>query len=261
MRAYLKVYRPDGEEYDTYLLQELTEQSLEKTRLIVGRKDEDGVFDRDTDIRLPSEDKWVSRRHFLIELRDGCHFWVRDLDSTHPSFLKKAVGLSDGNLSFISGEAQFRLRNGDQILVRSGFPVEGNADWTFCFYDPDETDTSGSIYPYQTKYEYSLGSKILYVCRRNQEPHPIQYTGMELSIVHCLAKKIYDNDNPSVLTAYDELIEALWRGEEGHSPEEIRPRVSTINKKVTTLDEGLPRLIDSVLGHGYRLSNCLVRPQ
>ncbi|MDY6938730.1 MAG: FHA domain-containing protein [Cyanobacteriota bacterium] len=264
MKVDLKIYRPNGEEYSTYSFSEMMGHSAEKKEIVIGREDEDSQFDRETDIKLPPEEKLISRRHFKIEIKNGGYFWMKDLGSTNPAFLKKAMNDLEENLYLVSHESEYRLQHEDRILLRSKFPVEGNSDWVFCFYDLNQTDYSDDTYPSRLKYKYDLQSKILNIRTGNSTPEKIQYVAQELTIVHYIAQKVKESGNESVLVTYDELISAVWPGEEQweRSAEALRPRVSRINKEITNrCGNEAPRLIDSVRGHGYRLNNCVVLPR
>ncbi|MDY6782024.1 MAG: FHA domain-containing protein [Cyanobacteriota bacterium] len=263
MKAYLKIYTPNGEEYETYPLAKLSEGSAPKNYITVGRKDEDGQFDRYTDLKLPATDQLISRKHFSIELKDGCYFWVKSLGSTHPTELKKAIHSSDDSIIYIGDEA-LQLQHGDRLLLRSKFPGEGNPYWAFCFYDPDRTESPNETYPPIIKYEYNLFSKMLVIhTSPNQKSQEIQYAGNELTIIRYIAEKVKETQNGAFLASYDDLILAVWPGDKqfGRSSKNLATHVSNINKKIyEKCGSQVPELIDGVTGHGYRLNNCAVKP-
>ncbi|NEP58944.1 MAG: FHA domain-containing protein [Symploca sp. SIO2G7] len=260
MKAYLTVYRPGGEEHERYYFSNMIEASPSKSSIIIGREDEDGEFDRETDIKLPPEEKLISRKHLLIELRETGHFWVKDLDSTHPALLKKATSSNGDNVFPVEGETPHRLENRDKLLLKSKFPIEDNDEWVLCFYDPDQTDVSSDVYPSHSKYEYNLSSKILYVRTAGLQLQQIQFTGQELTIVDHIAQRTKD-ERARHVALYEELILVVWKDKESlnRKSSDLAPRVSRINKEIyQRCGKDAPRLIDSIKGHGYRLNNCVV---
>jgi len=262
MKAYLTVYSPSGEEYEKYYFSTMIEASPQKRSIIIGRKDEDGKFDRETDIKLPSEERLISRKHLLIESRDEVYCWVKDLDSTHPALLRKATTSSNGdNIFTVEGETPHRLENGDRLLLQSKFPVEGSPEWVLSFSDPDQTDVSRDVYPSRNKYEYDLSSKILYLRTAVSQLQRIQFTGQRLKIVDYIAQKVKEEGDLYVVP-YKELISELWPGEKSYARtlDNLRPPISGINKEISQRwGDDAPKLIDSVHSHGYRLNNCVVR--
>ncbi|NER22283.1 MAG: FHA domain-containing protein [Symploca sp. SIO1B1] len=261
MKAYLAVYRPGGEEYERYYFSSMMEASPSERFIVIGRGYEDGEFDRETDIKLPPEERLISRKHLRIELKETGYFWVKDLDSTHPALLRKAISSNGDNIFTVEGETPHRLENGDRLLLQSKFPVEGSPEWVLCFYDPDQTEVTSDIYPSRNKYEYDLSSKILYLRTTGSQVQQIQFTAQKLKIVDYIARKVKEEGELHIVP-YKKLISELWPGEESYdrTTEHLRPPVSGINKEVSQQwgDEA-PKLIYSVHGHGYRLNNCIVR--
>ncbi|NER99152.1 MAG: FHA domain-containing protein [Symploca sp. SIO1B1] len=261
MKAYLTVYSPSGEEYEKYYFSTMIEGSPPKSSIIIGRKDEDGEFDRETDIKLPPEEKLISRKHLLIELKETGYFWIKDLGSTHPALLRKVISSEDDNIFCVEGETPHRLQNGDRLLLQSKFSIEGNSEWVLCFYDPDQTDPSSDVYPSLNKYEYDFSSKILYLRTAGSVLQRIKFTGQRLKIVDYIAQKSKEEGTRYVVP-YDELISVVWPREKFYerTADNLRPPISGINKEISQQwGDEMSKLIDSVHGHGYRLNNCIVR--
>ncbi|NES22519.1 MAG: FHA domain-containing protein [Symploca sp. SIO3E6] len=261
MKAYLTVYSPSGEEYEKYYLSTMIEASRSKSSIVIGRKDKDGEFDKETDIKLPPEEKLISRKHLLIELKETGYFLVKDLDSTHPALLRKATSSNGDNIFPVEGETPHILKNGDRLLLQSKFSIEGNSEWVLCFSDPDQTDPSRDIYPPRNKYEYDLSSKILYLRTAASQLQRIQFTGQRLKIVDYIVQKAKE-EGALYIVPYEELISVIWPREKFYerTPDNLKPHVSRINKEISQQwGDEFPKLIDSVHGHGYRLNNCIVR--
>ncbi|WP_013321911.1 FHA domain-containing protein [Gloeothece verrucosa] len=260
MKAYLKLYQPNEKEYGLYNLSELFNPLTGKNSITIGRADEDGQFDINTDIKLPAEDKLVSRKHFSIELKADCYFSVKNQNSTHPALLKKANKPSVDVDNYVIDENEYRLEDGDRILVQSNFSVEANPFWTFCFYDPDQTDSCEN-YPFEVKYNYNLTSKLLFVNSRNLPTERIDYTGNELRLLDCMANKVYENQDKHCFSSHEELISGVWPDYIDSPPprQRLRPHVSKINQEIANkFGKNAPKLIENIHGHGYRLNNCLV---
>jgi len=264
MKAYLTVYRPGGEKYERYYFSNMMEASPSERSIVIGRGYEDGEFDRETDIKLPPEERLISRKHLRIELKETGYFWVKDLDSTHPALLRKSISSNGDNIFRVEGETPHRLENGDRLLLQSKFPVEGSPEWVLCFYDPDQTDVSSDVYPSRNKYEYNLSSKILYVPTAGSQPKKIQFSAKERTIVDYIAQKAKEKQENQYTVPYEELISVVWPGEESSKGtgtiENLRIRVRGINKEIEQqCGKDTPRFIDSIKGYGYRLNECIVR--
>ncbi|NER49667.1 MAG: FHA domain-containing protein [Symploca sp. SIO1A3] len=261
MKAYLAVCSPGGQEYTRYNFSSMIEASPPKSSIIIGRRDEDGIFDRDTDIKLPSEVMFISRRHLLIELKETGYFWVKDLDSTNPAELRKAISSNGNNIITVKGETPHRLENGDQLLLKNKSSTEDKSEWVLHFYDPDQTDNSSDISPSHSKYEYHLSSKTLYLLTAGSQPQWIQFTGQKLKIVDYIAQKVKEEGDRYVVP-HKELMAVICTEEKLDELilNSLRSSVFGIHQEISKQwgDEA-PKLLDSVRGYGYRLNNCIVK--
>ncbi len=259
MAYSLIIFSPNGQEYSKREFSKLN-SSLPRT-ITIGRTFCDDSFPKNIRIKLPAEDKTISRRHCTLEFKQDYSVWVTS-QSTHLTYLRKANSPQNDNLVINEKNTGYRLRSGDEILILSKFPASTNPYWVCCFNDTEETEPIAPLYPYRIKYGYYLTSKKLLAWTSVEQRKEIQFTGQRLDLIHYLAKKIDETRNTAYLASHEEIIRLLWPGNRqfGFTPENIRPLVSRINKDLEECGKDAPRLIESVRGHGYRLNNCSVTP-
>jgi DNA-binding winged helix-turn-helix (wHTH) protein len=262
MACFLEIFRPDGQRYNPneqengkYPLSEIIKSSG-KTEIIIGREDKD-IAGESTDIRLPANDKKISRKHCSIEIEDNYYFRVKSIKKniTH---LRKA-NRSDQDIYFVDEEnTGYQLRHGDQILILSNYPVQDNPYWTCYFYDDNETEQANTIIcPYQTKYCYELTSMKLYIKSNDGQSKEIKLAGNPLKLVDYLAKKVVEH-NYNYIAKYDDLISAIWGDTFGKSADDLHNLKAQIRTKIVeATGKNASELIEVTPKHGYRL-NCRV---
>jgi FHA domain len=261
MACFLKILRPDGQVYNPnehvdgkYPLSEMIKSS-EKAEIIIGRVHENAT--ESTNIYLPADDMEISRKHCSIEIDDNFHSWVRS-NSTNTTYLRKANS-SGMNICINEKKDGYQLRNGDQILIPSKFPAQGNPCWACYFYDDKETERSNTIiYPDQTKYCYELISMKLYVENSDRQRQEIRLSGKPLKLVNYLADKVAKNDC-AYIAEYDELISAIWKEQYGINNASLHNLKAQIRTNIIkVIGAEAPELIGINNTHGYRLENCRV---
>jgi pSer/pThr/pTyr-binding forkhead associated (FHA) protein len=94
MACFLEIYQPDGQVYNPnggndgrYRLSEMISSS-EKTEITIGRTEGDNP-NESTDIRLPVNDKKISRKHCSIEIEYNCYFRIQSIND-NKIYLRKA---------------------------------------------------------------------------------------------------------------------------------------------------------------------------
>ncbi|NCS31537.1 MAG: FHA domain-containing protein [Microcystis aeruginosa F13-15] len=272
MGAYLKIYRPDGQPYcpegqsdNIYSLSSLL--TSDKTSITIGRTDPEGIFDVNTDIKLPQEDLKISRTHCVIEKRNNSYFSVKELEtrSTHGTELYQ-VSSGDGKAIPVDCRGE-RLKSGDRILLKSNQGVDGSPYWAFCFFDDAETEKNLLPYPPEIKYHYKLGSG-LSVYFNTQKRHYIQLDGQRFKLLDYMAQQSYqikqDTHEKRIIT-YQEIILKIWPEESNFSSkksEYVANIVSRIKARIAEQcnknKEEIPGLFTNIPDIGYRLENCTI---
>ena len=272
MGAYLKIYRPDGQPYcpegqsdNIYSLSSLL--TSDKTSITIGRTDPEGIFDVNTDIKLPQEDLKISRTHCVIEKRNNSYFSVKELEtrSTHGTELYQ-VSSGDGKAIPVDCRGE-RLKSGDRILLKSNQGVDGSPCWAFCFFDDAETEKNLLPYPPEIKYHYKLGSG-LSVYFNPQKCHYIQLNGQGFKLLDYMAQQSYkrrqDPHDKCVIT-YEYLILYIWPEESNFSSKtqdnivHIVWRIQkAIGKQCNKNKKEITGLFTNIPDIGYRLENCTI---
>jgi DNA-binding winged helix-turn-helix (wHTH) protein len=218
--------------------------ALASGRVTIGRLPElnDIALEPDPQLR-------VSRQaHCLVE-RAGAHWWVTDNGSTNGTFLRRR---ETAELSRVDGRAQ--LASGDRICIQ-GTPSESGERryWTLTFSDPLETTRWGSV-PVCFEYDRSQGT--LYRVERGRRVEVGGLRPLEHKLVRYMAERTRAEGGTPALCSYEELIEALWGEEAGHTPDEVTHLVWGLRRKIEP-DRNAAQVLETARGRGYRLRTCL----
>ena len=233
-KPYLVIADPEGSERMVVLSSE---------RVTIGRLRELN------DIALePDPQMWVSRQAHCLIGREGAHWWVIDEGSTNGTFLRRR-GTAD--LSRVDGRA--RLSSGDRICIQ-GPPSESGERryWTLLFSDPLETTRWGSE-PGCLEYDRSQGA--LYRVERGRRVEVGGLRPLEHKLIRFMAERTQTNGGMPALCSYEELIDALWGEEAGHTPDEVTHLVWGLRRKIEP-DRNATQILETVRGMGYRLRIC-----
>lgn len=227
----LDIHGPNGETFTFALTEE---------RITIGR------FRDFNDVGLePDPQQLVTRKAHCIVEREAQGWWVVDNGSINKTFVRRAYGVE-----IVEGRAP--LEHGDVIQILGRLPEKGEPlYWELTFLDPLKTHPaegrSSAVY-----LEYNWIQAKLFRIEGSQRVEIEDLRPQEHKLIRYMDQRNRANGNVPVMCLYDELIEATWGDEFGHTEAEINQLVWRLRQKIE-LDPAQPCFLQTVRGLGYRL--------
>jgi DNA-binding winged helix-turn-helix (wHTH) protein len=227
---FLQVHGPDGEEFTV---------ELKKDHLAIGR------FAAFNDIGLePDPQQLITRKaHCSIEHQSDA--WVIvDNGSVNRTFIERA-----GQVEIVTRRVP--LQDGDTIKVLGLLTEEGDPlYWELIFRDPLRTNRVVNDSPVAClEYDW-IQARLLRIEGSHREE--IRLRPQEHKLIRYMEQRNRANGNIPVMCTYDELINAVWGDEIGHTESEINHLIYGLRQKIE-IDARSPRFLQIVQGLGYRL--------
>ncbi|MEM7347254.1 MAG: winged helix-turn-helix domain-containing protein [Chloroflexota bacterium] len=214
--------------------------SLDKDRLTIGR------FAEFNDIALIEDpQQLISRKvHCAIERQAG-GWWVVDNGSVNRTFLQR-----NGEMEVVTGRAL--ILTGDQICLLGQLTEEGTPlYWRLTFEDPFATQALSIVL--QPLLEYDWVQAKLFQIEGSDREEIKNLRPKEHKLVRYMDQRNRANGNVPVMCSYEELLEAIWGDEVGHTESEVNHLVWGLRKKIEP-DPKNPRFLELVSGLGYRFN-------
>lgn len=235
LQPYLEVSGPGGEAF----LAEVPE-GRSKT---IGRNPENDI--------VLGLDPHVSRVHCSVTCRDGS-LWVTDSGSTNGTLVHQ-----QGEWRWVRNES-VSLGNGDTIRITGRPRSEPNSEsspgfWDLIFRDPLATQPVESV-PWAPRLEFAWQrGKIFRLDGVRRFEIAINRDSQEYRLLRYMDERNRTEGNAPVDCSHDELIAALWEGDQahGHTPNDIAHLVRDLRTRLEPRPEA-PRFLVTLRG-GYRL--------
>lgn len=214
--------------------------ALGQDRLTIGR------YAAFNDVALEPDPQQLIRRQVHCSLeRDALGWWVLDNGSVNGTFLRRGAQMQQ-----VQGRAL--LSDGDTICIL-GLLTETGAPhyWELTFRDPLGTKPAGQA-PRVAYLEYDWVQARLFRVEGATRQEIRDLRPQEHKLIRYLDQRNRTNGNAPVMCSYDELLEAIWGEEPGHTEGEINHLIWELRKKLEP-DPKEPRFLETVKGLGYRL--------
>ncbi len=227
---FLQVHGPGGEEFTV---------ELKKDHLTIGR------FAAFNDIGLEPDPQQLITRKAHCSIERQLESWVVvDNGSVNRTFIERAQ-----QMEIVSGRVP--LQEGDTIKVLGLLTEEGDPlYWELTFRDPQQTNRVVSG-PGMITLEYDwIQARLLRIEGSHSEE--VRLRPQEHKLIRYMEQRNRANGNVPVMCTYDELINAVWGDEIGHTESEINHLVYGLRQK-TEIDPRSPQFLQTVQGLGYRL--------
>jgi DNA-binding winged helix-turn-helix (wHTH) protein len=243
---FLKATHPDETQY-IIELEEIIKRQEREIYISIGRQSSNHIV-------LPDPHKTISRHHCSLQYKNN-RWWIVDEGSSNGTFLKREIDRPEID---VRSEDKIALRSGDYILILGKISSSGQPIfWHLEFIDPGETSQISSL---QTIHniEYSLSQKTLFrnLGRRRDS---VSLGEQERFLIDYMSRKNYDNYNQATICEYDELIKAVWNGDNfGRDKRNINHLVWRVRDKIE-LDSGEPQFLKTVKGRGYSLEIKVIK--
>lgn len=216
----------------------------------------------------PDPQRWVGRLHCLLDHADGA-WWLSDNGTVNGTFLRRG----DQTERVL---ARIRLQNHDVIRILGGMTEQGELQyWDLAFEDPYATRQipvtltqagEPSARP-QECLEYDWVQAKLFRHRGGERHEVPGLSPLAHRLVRHMADRSRANGWVPVACTHEELIQAVWGGDEdvapaGFTAEHLRDLVSDLRKRLEPQRARgqAPRLLETVPGIGYRLVVCAGTP-
>lgn len=227
---FLEIKGPDGQQWTV---------ELTKTPITIGR------FEVFNDIALqPDPQQLIGRKgHCALEQENGAWFVV-DNGSVNGTLLERGDVVQQ-----VAGRAP--LAEGDCIHILGRLSENEPTYWELGFHDPMGTRPSGSR-PRQAALEYDwVQARLFRVDGLNR--HEIRKLApREHKLIRYMDQRNRANGGQPVMCPFEELFDAIWEDEPGHTEAEISSLVYDLRQKIEP-DPHQPQFLQVVQGLGYRL--------
>ena len=226
---YLKITYPDGEEQIL---------KLTKTIYTIGRLPEHN------DIDLPETEGIITRiEHCILERKtDG--WWIKD-KSTNGTIIERAG-------------VQLQIKNfpEQKILIYSEDIIKIH-NYELKFIDPAKTPNLSfkdqvNLISNPPILIFNLSQLTLYKVEQYQRIS-IPLTPQLIDMLTCLARKNLANNNQPTVCTYDELITAIWKGDNFGDKRSLINGLAKDIRKIFTENGGDSSLLDTRKTKGYLL--------
>ena len=152
-----------------------------------------------------------------------------------------------------------RLRDGDVILILAAIRDDSPVYWELAFRNPAETVPASSLHApaaasqsLAVELEYDREAWRIFRVRGHRREELANLPGQP----HLMLRYMFDqnrrNGGIPVLCSHEDLMEAVWGQERGHTRIELNGVVHELRQRIE-LDPGQPRFLQNVRGLGYRL--------
>jgi hypothetical protein len=228
---FLDVRGPDGIAFQV---------ALAKDRVTIGRLPEIN------DIALePDPQRLITRSAHCVLERDRGTWFIVDNGSSNRTFVRHSstVKLVD---------ARFLLADGDVIRLLARVDGKNESEyWELTFRDPQKT-THVTDPVATTVLQYDATQARLFRVTGPNRTEIGNLRPQEHRLVRYMAQRNRDSGNATVMCSYEELIQAVWGDEHGHTETEINHLVWELRRKIEA-NGGDRGYFQAVRGLGYRL--------